>query len=162
MICWRRWRSRAGTFAGSVGMLWMGACGATGEMTVVVEGLRGALGEASRPALVTLVVYAPRGDAGRTPPDVTEPGWEPTREDRRIAPWNGEDTMSLRVVWSDPSAVTALRVQAVVATGSCGDVRTVLAEGEVTGVSANGGASARASIRVRPVAAAITSSGRCP
>jgi hypothetical protein len=63
--------------------------------------------------LVTLVLYAPRGDGGTVSPDASEPGWNPAAESRRIAPWNGEDTMSVRVVWPAPALVTCVAALSV-------------------------------------------------
>ena len=152
-------RARRGV--GALALTVLGACGGSGEVTVVFEGLRGALGTANRPELITLVLYAPRGDGGTVSPDASEPGWNPAAESRRIAPWNGEDTMSVRVLWPDPALVTSLRAQAVVATGQCGDTRTVLAEGEVTGLRPVMGPPARAAIMLRPTSTPIAASGRC-
>ena len=104
------------------------------EMTIAVSNMHGALGTWAQPDLVALVLYAPRPPNAPAPMvRFTEPGWNPSRDERRIVAWNGEDRMLFAIGWPE-GTITEVRVQAVVATGRCGSERTVLAEGEVRGL----------------------------
>lgn len=152
----------AGVLMGAMGA---SACASDGnaEMNLVLTDLRTALGTSSRPELVSLIVYAPRAPGAPVPvPLVPEPGWDPSREARRIASWNGEDRMPIPVSWWAGGAVDALRVQAVVATGVCGSDRTVLAEGDARGVNWMAGDHRAIAVTLRPVTAPIESSAGCP
>jgi hypothetical protein len=132
-------------------------------MNLVLTDLRTALGTSSRPELVNLVVYAPRAPGAPVPaPLAPEPGWDPSREARRIASWNGEDRMPIPVSWWAGAPVDTLRVQAVVATGVCGSDRTVLAEGEVRGVNWMAGDGRAIAVALRPVPSPVVSSAMCP
>jgi hypothetical protein len=151
-----------GTVMGAMGA---SACASDGnaEMNLVLTELRTALGTSSRPELVSLIVYAPRATGAPQPvPLVPEPGWDPSREARRIASWNGEDRMAMPVSWWAGAPVDTLRVQAVVATGVCGSDRTVLAEGDVRGVNWMAGDNRAIAVALRPVATPIESSAGCP
>jgi hypothetical protein len=104
------------------------------EMTIAVSNLHASLGTWAQPDLVALVLYAPRPPNAPMPTVLfTEPGWNPTRDERRIVAWDGSDRMLFTVGWP-LGTITEVRVQAVVATGRCGSERTVLAEGEVRGL----------------------------
>jgi hypothetical protein len=104
------------------------------EMTIAVEGMRAAVGSWNPPALVTLVIYAPRpGGASAPVARFPDPAWDSSRDERRIVAWNGEDRMLFPVAWPR-GTITEIRIQAVVATGRCGSVRSVIAEGERRGI----------------------------
>lgn len=161
----RRSFLRVGFVGVFLGVLAASACATDGnaEMNLVLTDLRTALGTSSRPELVSLIVYAPRAPGAPVPvPLVPEPGWDPSREARRIASWNGEDRMPMPVSWWAGGAVDVLRVQAVVATGVCGSDRTVLAEGDVRGVNWMAGDRRAIAVALRPVTAPIESSAGCP
>jgi hypothetical protein len=134
-------------------------------MNLVIDGFREALGTSNRPELVNIVVYAPRTtDAPPARPLQDEPGWDASREVRRIASWNGEDVLSLPVAWWPSATIDALRVQAVVATGVCASERTVLAEGTAAGLRWMSGEDREVRVTLRATAGVIRSSAseRCP
>jgi hypothetical protein len=129
------------------------------EMNLVIDGLRRALGASRRPELVNIIVYAPRTtDAPPAMPVQDEPGWDPSREARRIASWNGEDILLMPVAWWPSATIDALRVQAVVATGVCASERTVLAEGTTSGLRWMSGDDREVRVTLRATAGVIRSS----
>jgi hypothetical protein len=123
------------------------------EMTVALDGMRAAVGDWRPAELVTLVLFAPRPDGAPSPTiRVPDPSWNNARDERRIVAWTGEDRMVFPVAWPR-GTITEVRVQAVVATGRCGSVRTVLAEGEIRGLQWRGMGEPGVTITMRRVAA---------
>jgi hypothetical protein len=134
------------------------------SMNIAITGLQDALGTWPNPTVINLVVYTPRTTgAPAAMPRQQDPDWNPATEERRITAWTGADRQVFTAYfWR--GTIERVRVRAVIATGSCGGERTVIADGENSSAGwMSGGSDVGVAMRpaVRVIDAASSNQG-CP